>query len=282
MLFVDAEIAEANYPMRYEQRTERVDSGGPGQYRGGMGGQFEFTVTSSSVVCTGLEFAATSGAAFGAAGGSPGMLGATLLRRDGQAAVGIRGDVRTQRGDHIVEATVGGGGIGDPLDRDPQAVRADVAEGLVSRSAAASTYGVIVTPDGDAVDGPATAARRGEIRRRRIGTHAVAEPVADVPGQRVSRSLSLLDRDGDGPVLLCRRCGHELGPAAVNIKGRLSVAERSIVDTNPDAAFYTPHRAFVTRTFCCPHCAALIDVERNVEGAPYVWSIDMSDGWRTA
>jgi N-methylhydantoinase B len=282
MLFIDAEIAEANYPMRYDQRTERVDSGGPGQYRGGTGGQFEFTVTSSSVVCTGLEFAATSGAAFGAAGGSPGMLGATLLRRDGQAAVGIRGDLRTQRGDRIVEATVGGGGIGDPLDRDPQAVCADVAEGVVSRSAASGTYGVIVTPGGAAADGPATAARRREIRRQRIGTDDVAEPVAEVPGRRVSRSLSLLDRDGEECVLLCRRCGHELGPAAVNIKDRLAVDERSVVDTNPDAVFYAPRWPFVTRTFCCPHCAALIDVERNVEGAPYVWSIDMSDGWRTA
>jgi N-methylhydantoinase B len=54
----------------------------------------------------------------------------------------------------------GGSGCGDPLDRDPGAVLADVLDGLVSREAAEHTYGVVLTVNGTAVDTMATNTRR--------------------------------------------------------------------------------------------------------------------------
>ena len=61
----------------------------------------------------------------------------------------------------VIAQTGGGGGWGDPLQRDPEAVRWDVIEGLVSRRAAEKEYGVVLGPD-FAIDKSATA----ELRRR--------------------------------------------------------------------------------------------------------------------
>lgn len=70
-------------------------------------------------------------------------------------------------GDAVIISAGGGGGFGDPLERDPEAVRLDVIRGYVSREKARDPYGVIVAPDSAAVDQAATEARRREIRRSR-------------------------------------------------------------------------------------------------------------------
>ena len=59
--------------------------------------------------------------------------------------------------------TGGGGGWGDPLERDAQAVHADVIAELVSREAARDEYGVVIHPD-LSLDAPATARLRDEMR----------------------------------------------------------------------------------------------------------------------
>jgi N-methylhydantoinase B len=63
-------------------------------------------------------------------------------------------------GDRLIIEMPGGGGYGDPMTRDPEAVATDVRLGLVSAEAAANDYGVVVTDDGK-VDAQATAGRRG-------------------------------------------------------------------------------------------------------------------------
>jgi N-methylhydantoinase B len=70
-------------------------------------------------------------------------------------------------GDQLWEYIAGGAGHGDPLDRDPGLVRADVLDGKVSRESARETYGVVLTPDGGGVDEVATKERRAALRRRR-------------------------------------------------------------------------------------------------------------------
>ncbi len=66
-------------------------------------------------------------------------------------------------GDTVTLYTPGGGGYGDPLERDPERVRADVLKGFVSREAARREYGVVLT-GASAVDEAATAALRAELR----------------------------------------------------------------------------------------------------------------------
>ncbi len=70
------------------------------------------------------------------------------------------------RGDVLHFITWGGGGWGDPLDRDPEIVALEVRRGLVSVEGAADGYGVVCTAKGE-VDGTATEARRNAIRSER-------------------------------------------------------------------------------------------------------------------
>ncbi|MDH3738780.1 MAG: hydantoinase B/oxoprolinase family protein, partial [Alphaproteobacteria bacterium] len=63
-------------------------------------------------------------------------------------------------GETLVSVAQGGGGYGDPKTRDPERVRHDVREGLVSRQRAAEIYAVAITPDGE-IDAEQTAALRG-------------------------------------------------------------------------------------------------------------------------
>jgi N-methylhydantoinase B len=73
--------------------------------------------------------------------------------------------------------TGGGGGWGDPFEREPQRVLADVLGGFVSRGAAERDYGVVLSADGRAVDEAATQARRGRRPATRLfhrGTYADA------------------------------------------------------------------------------------------------------------
>ena len=64
----------------------------------------------------------------------------------------------------LVVSSPGGGGFGDPLDRDPERVLRDVRDGVVSAEAAREHYGVVLAPGGRRIDAEATARRRSMIR----------------------------------------------------------------------------------------------------------------------
>ena len=73
-------------------------------------------------------------------------------------------------GDLVRIHTAGGGGWGDPLEREPERVLDDVKDGFVSLSGALDSYGVVIDPVSLTVDAPGTDARRGDIRLARGGT----------------------------------------------------------------------------------------------------------------
>jgi N-methylhydantoinase B len=101
---------------------------------------------------------------WGRDGGLPGATGNCRLAHDGTMTdLGKIDVLEVGAGDVISIETAGGGGIGNPLDRDPRLVLRDVADGLVSTEAAREVYGVVVA-DG-LVDEPATAALREQRRR---------------------------------------------------------------------------------------------------------------------
>jgi N-methylhydantoinase B len=74
-------------------------------------------------------------------------------------------NVPVSPGDRLVFETAGGGGLGDPLDRDPETVALEVRRGLVSAESAYEEYGVVL--DGGALDADATADRRDDLRAER-------------------------------------------------------------------------------------------------------------------
>lgn len=155
---------ELKCPVVVEKRAFRADSGGAGKHRGGLGIDMQVM----NLVDGRWNFEATKRQncpPWGLWGGKVGDVGGYLLRRPGEK------EFTPMRGAHIgvdvgasaIVRTGGGGGWGDPLERDPELVARDVREELVTQAAAVRDYGVVLTTTGR-VDGRATEAKRAELR----------------------------------------------------------------------------------------------------------------------
>lgn len=185
----NVETNERTFPILYLYRREATDSGGAGQHRGGLGGTSAWTPHKSDKPITHLlsTFGMAVPQSLGVAGGYPAAPTLFSLFEDtdlvDEFAAGRLPDLEAVSADSSALApktTVelasddvccvqwsGGGGYGDPLDRDPERVAADVRAGAVSKDAAETRYGVVLV-DGE-VDEPATERRRANIRDQRAG-----------------------------------------------------------------------------------------------------------------
>jgi N-methylhydantoinase B len=164
-------------------------------------------------------------------------------------------------GDVVQYTWQGGGGYGEPLDRDPAAVERDVADGLVSATHAAEAYGVV--PGDEA----ATAIRRKDLRAGRLD--GTASPAAEaVPEDsilgRYGPALLVLD-DGDGAATLACRCGHRFCSAEENWKQQ---ARRLPVATEDLPHGVAVHRDLELAQYVCPACGRLHAVEVEERGEP--------------
>ena len=187
----DVEINEFSFPMLYLWRREEVDSGGPGRYRGGVGGSSCFIPYDSPAGGVHLVVSANGKAvpqAPGLAGGYPAATQWDVLIRDSSvrrqlAAGAIPARIEDLGGrpdtlpphletdldvdDVYFTHWQGGGGLGDPLLREPEAVARDVALGKVSSQAAERVYGVRLA--GSGIDAEETERLRHHLRRERAG-----------------------------------------------------------------------------------------------------------------
>ena len=165
-----AEFAETRFPLLVERLALRTDSGGPGKRRGGLGYDKTFRVLQDAYVLSTADRSILRcyGVAGGRAGG-PFRVTINPGRPEERDVPAMADDEPVKAGDiwHVV--TTGGGGWGDPLEREPELVRLDVLRGLVSPDSAERDYGVIFTgpPDPPAVNEEATAALRARLRAER-------------------------------------------------------------------------------------------------------------------
>jgi len=121
------EALEAEYPLQVERYALRPDSGGDGEFRGGLG--LERTVTVETNATVSLLTERRRRAPQGLAGGEAGALGEN--RVDGER-VGAKQTVEVPAGTTVSVLTPGGGGHGDPEDRDADARERDRADGTVT------------------------------------------------------------------------------------------------------------------------------------------------------
>ena len=158
---------ELKCPVLVESRALRPDSCGAGRYRGGLGldmkvrnlveGKWNFERTRRSKCPP-----------WGIAGGTAGEPGGNLLKLPGEKAFKwITGaNIPVPLNSQAIVRTGGGGGWGDPLERDAALVAADAAEGLISRQAARELYGVVLRGS-MSLDESATQRLRDRLRSRR-------------------------------------------------------------------------------------------------------------------
>ncbi|MFT4029740.1 MAG: hydantoinase B/oxoprolinase family protein [Protaetiibacter sp.] len=168
---VPVEILEMEAPAHVLRYALVPDSEGAGMLRGGFGLRYEITTTDShaDVVIRGKERERFE--AWGFDGGRAAGVGANFVQRDGQRLLDLkkRTIYRPEADEVIVVTSPGGGGFGNPLQRDPAAVLDDCMDGLLSRERAESVYGVVVR--GDAVDADATARARERLAQEGSAPH---------------------------------------------------------------------------------------------------------------
>ena len=164
------EIIESEFPTRLTRFELIVDSGGAGEFRGGLGIRREYlNLADARFSIRSMKHLIPPN---GCAGGGNGRRGDLWINPDSRAAKRLPtryADYPLRAGDIFRLDTPGGGGHGDPLARDAERVLADVREGLVSSEAAERDYGVVLEPAAGSwvIDRTATQARRAQLRREK-------------------------------------------------------------------------------------------------------------------
>jgi N-methylhydantoinase B len=146
------EVFETRFPWRIEYLAFDTDSGGAGKFRGGVGYTKQMICLNEEVTCSQMTDRHLF-APWGLYGGRPGGLGATLVLKAGNAewqdmreAYGKKStsrysNVRIRKGDRLRLVSPGGGGYGEPRDRDAELVLSDIKQGYISATAAEREYG---------------------------------------------------------------------------------------------------------------------------------------------
>ena len=181
------EVHERWYPIIYERVEAIHDSCGDGKYRGGFGiyrdvrakGDISYTIHGDREHIT----------PFGVAGGTNGGPNKLVLnpRTDKETNIGMFGvGVRVKPGDYVSFGSNGGGGIGNPLERDPLLVLADLSDELISAEKAEGVYGVAFTKNGHEY-------MLDEKRTEKLRSELAKEPpkIGYGPGERNPEALDI-------------------------------------------------------------------------------------------
>jgi N-methylhydantoinase B len=163
---VPNEFLESYFPLRIETYETIADSGGPGKFRGGNGLRIGYRFLEAGEISIHDDRWLTY--PWGVNGGLPGQRSKkTLVRTNGsEELLAAKVDrIKVEAGDLLLSDTWGGGGCGDPLERDPSLVQFDVEAGLVTIEGA-RRYGVVLK-DESTVDVAATTALRKRMASER-------------------------------------------------------------------------------------------------------------------
>jgi N-methylhydantoinase B len=281
----DVEQQEVSQPLLYLWRREVPDSGGAGRHRGGNGIEFAMTpIDTDQVVGVMATHGTTLPNRTGIFGGLPGSCarfemvhgsraldelaagGAISDLRDVQGTYeelpGVSSGLEVSHGEIVNVRLQNGGGYGDPILRDPDAVLRDVTTGAVSVEVAKRVYGVIVS--GDSLDAEATEACREAIRESRRSAMEPPSAPSSAPSDgrpsvsgRWGESLRLRATD-QGTVAHCAHCNAELGALGDDWQELTGTVTLSAEDLGPLVQL---PEALVGRQYICPSCATALWVE---------------------
>lgn len=294
----NVETNENFAPILYLYRSFVPDTGGAGKSRGGRSGGLAFVIHDVE----GLEgllvgHGAESPNSQGIFGGYPGscnvntlLVGTDIREHFRQGEVVTR--TKTLRGegrdlgakpgrfalarDDVFEYTwQGGGGYGDPLERQVELVLRDVRSGVVSREWAERLYGVVITPALE-VEGEATETLRAEMRRQRASWPQRRRYAAGDGGEGkrlvpVGEFLEVAEVGGMR-VIRCT-CSHVFCPATENWK---EYAATRIISADAAGPLVKLHAELEMREYACPGCGRLQWVEVGKRGEPPLWDLEIT------
>jgi N-methylhydantoinase B len=272
----NVERHESLAPLVYLYRRAVVDSGGPGKFRGGLSHEFAFTAKPGAVLHDRLNVTlfgkgVRSPMSLGIFGGYPGCpIGYATFRELDESQMLERPSVHDNRArehtswgalslsprDLQVIRYSGGGGYGDPLDRDHAAVLKDVAAAAISHRAAHDVYGVVINSGG--VDVAATYAWRRSLRAQRIGRAPDQVPRERRDVAPSDQPISEYLQQTSSGSTECTWCGCEVAPPARRWK-ECAVVKRSPISR---AYLHSYEDGTFSLTECfCPVCGTLLDCE---------------------
>lgn len=161
------EIFESDTPLIVEKRGLLTDSGGPGKMKGGLGRRVVFRVPDDAYapippVNLGIQSGRYRYPPEGLFGGRDGSKAQFLINGENGNPYGL---TQLKPGDVVVMDAAGGGGYGEPLERDPEMVENDVINGYVSIESAREDYGVVINPETQRVDPNATKKLRESFKK---------------------------------------------------------------------------------------------------------------------
>jgi N-methylhydantoinase B len=169
--YPSVESVEHRIPVRVERLAIRDGSGGAGRHAGGCGTSYAYQVLDNEVAAVVLGDRSKF-APFGSLGGEPGLGGDVVfsdVSGTSRLPMVTKGRRIMKAGDRVEMLTPGGGGYGDPLERDPEAVCRDVAMDYIAPQQAQEHYGVVLRSRPDAAGDPVWAVEETatqDLRRR--------------------------------------------------------------------------------------------------------------------
>ena len=279
--------------MLFLYRKEICDSGGAGKWRGGLSAESCFIPHGTdSITHDTLSSGNAIPTSTGMMGGYPGAVNRYRFLRDSNIAKKMRSsamvndmdelegksetlqlrqqDFQQNASDVYAVLWSAAGGFGDPLERAPAKVEADVANGDVSEKTAKAVYGVVPG------DPKATERERQRLRQQRLERSRPFLKTKKAEGKlrlRATESLSVR-----GQRWCCAKCDTDLGPVEENYKAGCARNDMPIDASNPIVGdprrFIDPVPQF--RQFCCPDCGLAIENEIAIAEDPVLHDVQLA------
>jgi N-methylhydantoinase B len=290
----NVEFTEYQFPLLYLYRKEIIDSGGAGEYRGGLSGVSCWVAHHvEQITHEPLASGIAVPSSLGMMGGYPSTTNRFEFVRDSNvrellASSTLPADVSDLKGEvvqlgmrepaftqsqHDAMGVIwcGGGGFGDPLKRDVKKIAEDLENGNITVATAETVHGAVVDAKSMTIDAEATERRRAGIRKDRLARLG-GKAASRREGKQVfeaTRSVSVR-RDARDAFFACTDCGTELGGIGENYKLGCLFEHRPITVANPNILEPSIHvdTQVTFRSFYCPGCGTLMDSEVVVDDRP--------------
>lgn len=297
----DVEIIEMNLPLMYLKRAQAADSGGFGRHSGGMAPQAVYMIQGSDDFKVALyRHSRRTPNNWGMFGGYPGAVNDSFLVlnpnikdwfRESRTPAGVNDAfllggkllnpdapnvpmTAVKDEDLIFTLIAAGGGYGDPLERAPERVLADVKRGAITPDTAIKMYGVVIDSSGE-TDKP----RDVMVKERLSLKKGAALPrQGTVPGKTLVRFHEYLEvAEGDrGLFIRCVKCRHTFCEASENYKRYALTRERDLSEVNLRRPFSGQPMWTVYQEYICPGCGTLLEVDSF---CPQLYSEDSKILW---